>query len=438
MVRPYLFVLLAACQGGLFGDDADPSGPDEGESGLVPSVTLLNPAEGEGYYGADIPVRFEVKDFTLDAAGLGGANAPDRGHAHVYLDGELRGDAAEAEIEVADVFEGTHTLEVRLATNDHTELDAEAFREFPVAIPIVAVASPSDGAVLASSNTPVSFSVAGFDVLPTRGEADLFGEGHVVVKADGAFRDWSVDPLLPVEVTGLAPGPHTVQIELVSNTGKPLSPPVQTEVSVTVPDTAPGVYFDREVAAAPWDSAVLPLSLTTSNFTLAEPDGTGLPLPGVGNWHLYMDGEWVEGAARSEILLENLAPGEHLFEVVLAGNDIIELPVRDRMWVTIPADRPNVMVTQPGRDWAMGPSFEVTFGTENFTLDGGAMGGANAPHAGHAQVWVDGVMVGETAAGLHAVSGLLPGPHELRVELVNNDRTPLDPPVYSAFPFVVR
>lgn len=436
MVRPILLVLLAACQDGLDNDATGSSG--DGPSGLVPTVTLVNPAEGDGFYGVDIPIRFAVTDFTLDADGLGGANAPDRGHAHVYLNGELRGDAAVDEIEVSDVFEGTHTVEVRLATNDHTELDAHALRDFPVTIPLVNVALPAEGAVLERGNTPVSFSVAGFDLLPTRGEADLFGEGHAIVKVDGVFRDWVIDPALPVEATGLAAGAHTLQIELVTNSGQPLSPPVQTEVNVTVPATAPGVYFDRSVAAVPWDSAVLPIQLATSNFLLAEPDGTGLPIAGVGHWHLYMNGEWVDGAARTEILLENLAPGEHLFEVVLTGNDIIELPVRDRMWVTIPADRPNVTVTHPGRDWAMGPAFELAFGTENFTLDGGAMGGANARHTGHAQVWLDGTLHGETTAGVYPVSGLLPGPHELRVELVNNDRTPLDPPVYSAFPFEVR
>lgn len=35
------------------------------------------------------------------------------------------------------------------------------------------------------------------------------------------------------------------------------------------------------------------------------------------------------------------------------------------------------------------------------------------------------------------MSGLLPGAHTLRVELLANDGTPLDPPVYSEFPFTV-
>lgn len=85
----------------------------------------------------------------------------------------------------------------------------------------------------------------------------------------------------------------------------------------------------------------------------------------------------------------------------------------------------------------MGPAFEVAFSAENFTLDAGAMGGANATHVGHAQVTLDGVPLGETASGTWPVSGLLPGSHTLRVELVNNDGTPLDPPVYTEFPFTV-
>ncbi|MDP2305367.1 MAG: hypothetical protein Q8P18_05015 [Pseudomonadota bacterium] len=435
MVRLCALLLLGACEG--LDGPAKP-GPDE-EPGPVgtPGVTLVTPAEGQGFYGAPVEIRYEVTDFTLDAAGMDGANKPGRGHAHVYLDSELLGESTDGSFLINGLAEGTRTLEVRLAENDHTELDVTAERDFPVIIPVLAITGPADGTMLDKSNTSLTFSVADFDVMPARGEADFFGEGHVIVKVDGVFRDWSVDPMVPVEVTGLAAGPHTVQVELVSNTGLSLVPPIVKEITVTVPDLAPGVFFDRSVSAAPWDSATLPIHLGTANFTLMEPNGTGLPVPGAGYWHMFLDGAWLDGAASTDLVLEHVPPGEHLFEVVLAGNDLVELMVRDRMWVTIPADRPDVLVSYPGRDWVMGPSFEVTFAPENFVLDAAAMGGANSRHVGHAALWIDGALLAETAATTHGVTGLLPGAHTLRLELVNNDGTPLEPPVYTAFPFSV-
>ncbi len=439
MFRAFALLTLAACgTDGLFGQPDGPGESDpEPDTGPPPAVRILTPADGQGFYGAELPIEFEVSDFVLDLEGLDGANVAGHGHAHVYVDGEPKGEATAGLFTVDGVAEGTHTLEVRLAENDHTELDASAERAFPVVHPVLAIDTPNDGALLTSSNTPLTFRVADFTVAAARGEPDVFGEGHVVVTADGSFRDYALDPMLPVEVTGLSPGAHTLAVELVDNAGAPLRPPVRAEVTVTVPDLAPGIYFDRSVAAEPWDSAVLPLGIATTNFVLAAPDGTGLPIAGTGYWHLFMDGVWVDGAATPERLMENMTAGEHVFDVILTGNDLIELPVRDRMWVTIPADRPNVAVSYPGRDWAMGPAFEVAFSAENFTLDAGAMGGANATHVGHAQVTLDGVPLGETASGTWPVSGLLPGSHTLRVELVNNDGTPLDPPVYTEFPFTV-
>lgn len=437
MVRVSALLLIVACDGGILNDGGPGPGGDPGPSG-TPTVTFVAPAEGDGFYGAPAEMQYEVTEFTLDADGLDGANQSGRGHAHVYLDSELIGESTDDVFVLTGLAEGSRSLEIRLAENDHTELDAVATREFPVMIPTLAITSPSNGAVLGGSSSPLTFSVADFAVLPARGEDDLFGEGHVMVKADGEFRDWGVDPLLPLQVTGLAAGAHLVQVELVTNSGRSLNPPVLTEINLTVPDLAPGVFFDRGIGAAPWDSATLPIKLSTANFTLMSPDGTGTPIAGTGYWHMFLDGEWLNGAALTDLVLEDMAPGEHLFEVVLAGNDQVELAVRDRLWVTIPADRPDVTVSYPGRDWAMGPAFEVAFSVENFTLDAGSMGGASKRHAGHAAVWIDGLLVGETAAGAHAVSGLAPGAHTLRVELVNNDGTPLVPPVYTAFPFSVN
>lgn len=418
-----------------FACTSEPGGEDTvaGPSGGA-TITLTAPVDGEGSYTGDFTLGWDVEGLALDED-IGGEARPGHGHVHVYVDDELVEETSALGADVLGLSAGTHSLRVRLASNDHQELDATDVAEVEVRKPSVRLTAPTDGEVLTASSVPLLLAVEGFAMADTIGGEDVFGEGYFRVLVDGNLRDWGNDPLTAV-ATGLTEGRRTLTVELVRRDGRPLDPPVSDTVEVEVPVGVRGVYWDRSAFATVYDSATLPIALTTTAFTLYDRELGRPPVDGEGHLHLFFDGVWLDATAEPARVLQNVAPGEHLLEARLVTNDGFELPILDRMWVNVAPDRPDVVVTYPGPDWILGPAFDLTFTAENFTLDAGAA--ANAPHVGVAQVLVDGVLVAESAEPTVPLSGLLPGTHTLRVQLANADRTPVSPAVYAEFPVVVE
>lgn len=401
------------------------------------SIALTSPTDGEGTYDGTMALTWEVNGLVLDPAGLGGDPVEGHGHVHVYVDGELFEESAAAGASVNELREGPHTVLVRLAGNDHRELDARDSVEVEAAFPTVVLVSPADGASLSASSTPLAMVINGFNLSDAIGADDVFRQGHFTISVDGQVRDWGADPTVAL-ATGLTPGQHTIRVELVRNDGVPFELPVFAESTVEVLADARGVYFDRSAFGLPFDSATLPLSLSTSAFVLVESDGTLPPVTGQGHLHLFMDGLWLDRTWNTAHLLQNVPPGPHLFEARLVTNDGFELPVVDRLRVDVADDRPDALITYPGARWRMGPSFDLSFEAENFTLDPSGFDGANAPHVGHAQVWVDGILMHEDTTGHVPVSGLASGSHTVRVQLANNDRTPVSPAVFHEIEVIVE
>jgi hypothetical protein len=435
MFRLFLLVGLTACRVNVLGPN---DGPPADEEDTPPGIEIVSPADGEGAYGGQISLGWAVEGIALDAEAIGRANEEGHGHVHVYLDGVLTRESGAEEVLLDDLAVGTHTVEVRLAKNNHDELDAADEADIPVADPSLMVTSPSDGSALVHGNTPLDFTIDGFTLNPEMGGDDVFGEGHFIVLVDGVEHDRGVDPL-HAQAPGLLEGTHTVRTELVSNLGVPLDPPVFDEIGVDVMAGSPGVYFDRAAFAGTYDSATVPIGISVANFTLVPPSATPVPVDGEGNYHLFLDGVW-QGTASAEPsqLFQNMPAGDHVFEVRLASNDAIERSELDRLWVSIPADRPDVHITFPGATWKVASNFSLTYEAENFTLDAHSMDGPNVHHTGHAQLLIDGVLYQESASTTIPVNGLALGSHTLRVQLANNDRTPVDPPVYNEFDVTVQ
>ncbi len=434
MGRLVLLTLLTSCQP--VTTDEPGNGPPNG--GGDASLTLTAPADGSGTYAGAVSLAWEVEGFTLDGDAIGEEKVAGRGHVHVYVDGALVEETAEDGLPLLDLgASGAHTILVRLAENDHDELRGSDSVEVLSRRPTLRLLGPTDGQALTASSVPLVFTVDDFDLVDAIGEADVFGEGHFRVLVDGEPRDRGADPLTAV-ASGLVAGARTVAVELVTNDGVPLEPPVSASVSVDVPVGARGVYWDRTAFAGPFDSATVPVSLTSTSFVLYDRDLGRPPVDGEGHLHLYLDGAWLDATAEPTRVLQNMAAGLHVFEARLVTNDGFELPIVDRLWVDVASDRPDVAITYPGAAWRMAPTFDLTYTVENFTLDASAMGGANAPHAGHATVWLDGVPFAETADTTVPFTGLLPGEHVVRLELANHDRTPVEPRVYTEIPIVVE
>ena len=401
-------VLLAACA------DAGKEGPI---AGGAPAVSIVSPQPGQGAYGGQIAVTVAVDNFTLTSEAIGERE----GHLHVYLDGTWKGEFAEPAFTLAEVPSGEHTLEVRLATEDHTELGASASVEVPTRSPSVAITSPSDGAVLNGGSVPVALDLRDFTVAAEHAyAAPAFGRGFYQVLVDGVETDFGADPA-GTEVGGLTEGAHTVTVALRTADGAPLDPPVEASVDVTVAPGSPTVAIDRSDLVSPFFSASIPVRVAATNAAV--------------DYHLYLDGVFAQRAAGDTALL-HVAPGLHQIDVRLVDGGS-EMPIHDRVHVYVPEGRPDVRITNPGDQWGVPAAFELSASVEGVELDPD-IGGAPVDGHGHWAVRVDGVDAAEGATGTAPLSGLPAGDHTLRVELRGNDRVPFDPPVYDAITVTVE
>lgn len=383
----------------------------------TPGITLLDPAPDAQRYGRAVEASFEVRNFFLDPAGIDGASDVEgRGHVHAYVDGVLVGETAETAYTFGELGTGGHTLEVRLADNSHDENWEGAWAWVETLDAAITIASPADGTQFAASSVPLMLATSGFEVSPDVAFGEVaFGQGRYEVRVDGAVVDFGIDPTAAV-VSPLPEGVHEVAVALVTADGVPIDPPVQDSVSIEVLPASPYVAFDRSPYLQEHASATVPLAMTAVN----------LPL----DYHLYMDGEFVTSGTEPERTLAHVGPGYHYLELRLTDGGS-ELPINDHLHLFVSDTRPDISITHPGDGWGVAASFELSVLPDHFTLDPANMGGTNSPGSGHWAVSVDDVVFAESATGTVGISGLLAGDRRIRVELENNDHTPLDPPVWT-------
>jgi outer membrane protein assembly factor BamB len=211
--------------------------------------------------------------------------------------------------------------------------------------PVVAM-MPLDGATVTAGNVTVSAMALNFKVVDKQGQASVTGEGHLHYFLDVDAPTAPDKPAIPASGTwahvaantyifnNVAPGTHTVSVELVNNDHTPLSPPVVAKATITVQPPAPAVKI-----LLPQNLSTLPpgnvtISVQASNFELTDNPGQ-VNVSGQGQIHYFMDvvaptepgkpavtaaGTYAETAATSYTWM-NVAPGTHTFSVELVNND---------------------------------------------------------------------------------------------------------------------
>ncbi len=254
------------------------------------------------------------------------------------------------------------------------------------AAPAVRITSPAAGATVPAGSVTVNIEASNFQIVPVGGTAAA-GQGHVhyyldvtiptaagqpAVSAAGTYK---AVPATTATWDNLAPGSHTFGVQLVNNNHTPLSPPVTATVTVTV-------------AAA----------TTTATTTTTRPPTT------------------TTTAATTTTTV-----------------------------ATTTAAAPAVRITSPAAGVTVtAGSVTVNIEASNFQIV--PAGGAAAAGQGHVHYYLDVTI--PTAAGQPAVSAagtykavpatsatwdnLAPGSHTFGVQLVNNNHTPLSPPVTAA------
>jgi hypothetical protein len=146
---------------------------------------------------------------------------------------------------------------------------------------------------------------------------------------------------------------------------------------------------------------------------------------------------------------EGVSPGTHTFSVQLVGFDGSPLPapvVDTRTFlVGPPAGRPGMRITTPAGGSSLPPgNILVELAVDDFLVNAGSMGVVNRTGEGHVIYYLDetppidrGIPATTdtciVSAKLRKLWKAVPsGRHVFSVQLVNNDDTPLDPPVFRS------
>jgi plastocyanin len=203
------------------------------------------------------------------------------------------------------------------------------------------------------------------------------------------------------------------------------------------------------------------VKVAVKDFTLSCPMAGKPVRPGVGHWHLLLDGALVNmycgsGAA---LTLQNVAPGKHTVAAVLAGDNHMDMMGKEQMATTtftyrpatpLPAltayraaGKPTITILSPASGAAVGENFPVELNWSYFMPSCDLLGKKDLAGYGHWHLNIDsmsGPMMGMgtmlamgcTHTATVFADGLRPGKHILYALLVDNQHAPLMPPVASS------
>jgi len=211
--------------------------------------------------------------------------------------------------------------------------------------PAVKITSPLDGDKLAAGDLTVIAEVTNFNIVDKQGQANVAGQGHLHFYLDVDAPTTQGQPAIPASGTWVhvsdnnytfakvAPGAHTISIELVNNDHTPLNPPVVQKITVTV-DTNPRLKIVTPVNGAIKKTGSITITASVGNFNVVDKQGQAA-VPGEGHLHFYMDvqpptdptkpaiptsGVWAHVSGTS-YTFENVPVGLHTFYVQLVNND---------------------------------------------------------------------------------------------------------------------
>jgi outer membrane protein assembly factor BamB len=223
--------------------------------------------------------------------------------------------------------------------------------------------------------------------------------------------------------------------------------------------TSPGVTIVKPDNGSSASVGDLTVSVAVSNFNLVDKLGKANVL-GEGHLHYYLDVEAPTAAGKPAIppsgstwaatagtthTFNNVSSGTHTISVELVNNDHTPLSPPVVTTITVTTDtKPRITISSPsnGKIVRTG-NITIYTGVENFNLVD-KLGKANVPGEGHIHYFMDtppvttpgkpaippaGSVWAPSADSSHTFVNVPVGIHHFYVELVNNDHTPLDPPV---------
>lgn len=91
------------------------------------SFETVSPTAGASVEGPSITLQMEVVNLILQTPG--GANNPNQGHFHIFVDGGTGYDVVYEATHALALAPGEHTVRVELRNNDHSPFSPPVFRE---------------------------------------------------------------------------------------------------------------------------------------------------------------------------------------------------------------------------------------------------------------------------------------------------------------------
>jgi hypothetical protein len=227
---------------------------------------------------------------------------------------------------------------------------------------------------------------------------------------------------------------------------------------------APGISIVSPTNGANLPTGDVTITVSISNFNVVDKQGQA-NISGQGHIHYFLDvaapiavgipaiptsGTWVHVAALT-YTFSNVSPGTHTLAVELVNNDHTPVvpPVVDTITVNVApataAAAPTISIVSPRNGASLqSANITVTVAVNNFNIVD-KQGQANVPGEGHIHFYLDvaapttpgQVAIPATGTWAHVATttytfdNVDTGSHTIAVELVNNDHTPLVPPVVS-------
>ena len=149
-----------------------------------------------------------------------------------------------------------------LADIDHLQIDDIVITRPGTPDPTISIYSPADGSTLYSADVPVAFDVNEF-VVGNPGTG-IDGHIHYYLDANPLVMQYST---LPIMLTSLAAGPHTIILQLVDNSHLPLVPNKADTLNFTVDLTLPNPQTIHDIQYTTASPANSPFNNTLTSTT---------------------------------------------------------------------------------------------------------------------------------------------------------------------------
>src|SRR5439155_1244183 len=230
----------------------------------------------------------------------------------------------------------------------------------------------------------------------------------------------------------LAPTDIKLGAQLVCTDSSPFNPEVWHNITISVGEPTVKILNPGRPLAV--STAGVRVAFSVTRFALAPANYAGPRIPGAGHIHILRNGTFIGTSTTPFADLAGVIPGPFNLTIELHNNDhslLVTSTHRFGYNDTIAATTvvPSVRIVSPATLQTVSASgFRLTVSVVGIDLDFENYGGTNIPRHGHIHVYEGGSLLGTTTTTWFDAT-LGTGDHTLRVELRNNDHTPLSPAV---------